>query len=61
MEIEGSCFCPYCLQENIVLVDITEGMEQDLIEDCQVCCRPMRLRITVDPDATGAEVTAELP
>ena len=34
----------------MVPVDVSAGAHQDYVEDCPVCCHPMRLRIDVDPD-----------
>lgn len=43
LEIE----CPYCGERIILLVDASAG-SQEYIEDCQVCCRPINLCLTVD-------------
>jgi hypothetical protein len=32
--------CPYCGESIEVLLDF-EDIEQEYIEDCQVCCRPI--------------------
>jgi hypothetical protein len=60
MEIEGTFPCPYCLQINTILVDVSAGEHQDLIEDCQVCCRPVNLKIDVDADLQEVTVAAEI-
>ncbi len=39
--------CPYCGERITLLVDSSAGM-QDYIEDCQVCCRPINLSLTVN-------------
>ena len=39
--------CPYCGESIEVQVDTSAG-EQNYIEDCQVCCRPIELRLTGD-------------
>lgn len=39
--------CPYC-GENIELVIDCSIPEQDYIEDCEVCCRPINLSVLVD-------------
>lgn len=39
--------CPYCGERIVLLVDGSAGA-QEYIEDCQVCCRPMNVRVTVD-------------
>lgn len=36
--------CPYCGEMIEIAVDESAG-EQDLIEDCSVCCRPIELRL----------------
>jgi transposase-like protein len=35
--------CPYCGETITVLID-TSVDEQEYIEDCQVCCRPIVIR-----------------
>ncbi len=39
--------CPYCGEEIDVLIDSSVS-EQNYIEDCQVCCRPINFDVTVD-------------
>lgn len=38
--------CPYCGQAIEVVVDPSVA-DQEYIEDCEVCCRPIVLRIRV--------------
>jgi transcription elongation factor Elf1 len=46
--LEQVCECPYCGEEISVIVDLSiEGM-QESIEDCEVCCRPMQIRVNVE-------------
>jgi transcription elongation factor Elf1 len=40
--IEQSLQCPYCGEMISVLLDLSAG-DQTIIEDCQVCCQPIRL------------------
>lgn len=40
--------CPYCGEIIAIEVDCSAG-DQRYIEDCQVCCAPLELSITVDP------------
>jgi hypothetical protein len=38
--------CPYCGERIEIIID--ESIEQqNYIEDCQVCCRPIELSVTV--------------
>ncbi|KAF1723025.1 CPXCG motif-containing cysteine-rich protein [Pseudoxanthomonas wuyuanensis] len=43
--------CPYCGETITVFVDDSAG-EQSYIEDCQVCCRPIQIRLRLDRDGT---------
>ena len=47
--IERNVDCPYCGESIDLLIDQSESL-QDYIEDCQVCCRPIRLSVAVDLD-----------
>ena len=42
MEIEHFFTCPYCWQEISFILD-TSIKEQNYIEDCEVCCRPIQI------------------
>jgi hypothetical protein len=41
--------CPYCW-ENISMVLDTSVRSQTYIEDCEVCCKPMRIRYVINRD-----------
>ena len=41
--------CPYCGETIEVLIDCSVS-QQDYIEDCQVCCRPIGFNVTVDQE-----------
>ena len=55
MEDGVEVVCPYCGESIPVYVDATAG-DQDYVEDCWVCCRPIEMRVTFRGGA--AEVTA---
>jgi hypothetical protein len=38
--------CPYCSQQISIVLDMSVR-SQVLVEDCEVCCRPMQLRYVV--------------
>jgi hypothetical protein len=52
--------CPYCGEMFETEID-TSGGNQEYIEDCYVCCKPIVFRIEVDMDGelTGLEVQRE--
>ncbi len=60
MEIESTFTCAYCFETIETTVDISGGMRQEYVEDCQVCCRPNSLTIIVAEDLQGAEITADV-
>jgi hypothetical protein len=47
--LEQTIDCPYCGENIDVLIDQSEE-RQDYIEDCQVCCRPIRINVSIEPD-----------
>ncbi|EAT11110.1 CPXCG motif-containing cysteine-rich protein [Bermanella marisrubri] len=51
--------CPYCGEIIEILLDPSQG-DQQYIEDCQVCCRPIEVFTYVDENGhASAEVRAE--
>ena len=54
LEQSEDFLCPYCGQNNGLLVDITGGVFQELVVDCQVCCAPIVLRVRM----RGEEILA---
>lgn len=54
---EASVECPYCGETIVVVVD-TSAAEQEYVEDCSVCCRPIEFTVTCE-DGEVAEVLAE--
>lgn len=43
--------CPYCGESQRLEIDLGEGLPQEFIWDCSVCCRP--IRVTVSGDGQG--------
>ena len=41
--------CPYCGELLEIAIDASAG-HQEYIEDCQVCCNPMTIRIRLGAD-----------
>lgn len=46
--LEKAFDCPHCGEPITVLLDLTVEDEQDYVEDCEVCCRPIRLRVVAE-------------
>ena len=49
---EQSVNCPYCGETIFVLIDDSLP-QQNYIEDCQVCCRPIVVDVVID---AGGEI-----
>jgi transcription elongation factor Elf1 len=60
MELEATFICAHCLQLNTIIVDASGGLKQEYIEDCEICCHPNRLKVTVNELMTKAEVYTEM-
>lgn len=45
--------CPYCWEQIEVVVDCSVD-EQEYIEDCSVCCRPIVIAVTI----AGGEIAS---
>ena len=50
MQRDESIECPYCGETIEVLIDESAG-EQQYIEDCSVCCRPIEIAVSVDEES----------
>ncbi|MGD8347116.1 MAG: CPXCG motif-containing cysteine-rich protein [Lysobacterales bacterium] len=44
--LEHTIGCPYCGEAITIFADPSVP-EQEYVEDCQVCCQPIVLRVTV--------------
>ena len=49
---QASIDCPYCGESIVILLDVSVD-EQQYIEDCQVCCRPIVCHVRVASDGRG--------
>jgi len=58
MQEEASYLCDACGEEIVIPIDVTEGAEQEYVEDCPVCCHPNVIHVHVDPDG-AAQIWAE--
>ena len=49
-EVEAYYICDSGGEEIVVPVDVTEGLHQDYVEDCPICCNPMVLHVDIAED-----------
>jgi hypothetical protein len=54
---EARATCPHCWEEISLVLDLSVP-EQDYVEDCPVCCHPMRIIVSAD-DGELASLTVE--
>lgn len=54
--------CPYCNESYSSQIDISAG-EQEYVEDCYICCRPVVFRTILDQngDLLTVEIQCENP
>lgn len=51
--VESRVQCPYCWERFTLLVDASIE-QQEYVEDCEVCCRPIDFVIEVDDQGAVA-------
>ncbi|MGD8358305.1 MAG: CPXCG motif-containing cysteine-rich protein [Lysobacterales bacterium] len=49
---EVQVFCPYCGERISLLLDVSLA-EEEYVEDCEVCCQPIRIRFSLLPDGSA--------
>jgi hypothetical protein len=49
--------CPYCGEE--VEIYLEPDVRGELVQDCEVCCQPWRVRVSTDPDGRIVSVTRD--
>lgn len=51
--------CAYCGETITTFIDLSGGLTQSYVEDCQVCCRPNILYIRIDEETLEIEIDTE--
>lgn len=59
MQVTTEYLCAFCGEINLTFVDISAGMQQSYIEDCQICCRPNQLYLRVDEDTLEVAIESD--
>jgi hypothetical protein len=49
-ETEAHVSCPHCGQSNEIALDPGSGEDQEYVEDCHVCCRPILMYVKYGRD-----------
>jgi hypothetical protein len=50
MNDDASYICGACGEEIVIPVDLSQGEQQEFVEDCPVCCRANVIRVEVQSD-----------
>ena len=58
MQEEAQIPCPFCWETLNILLDLSIP-EQDYIEDCQVCCQPIRISYQSSAEGQLLSLSAE--
>ncbi len=51
--------CPYCASHNQISLDDGARTNYELVTDCEICCRPIVIRVTMAGDDCVLDVRAE--
>lgn len=51
--------CAFCGETSTTFVDLSAGSLQSYIEDCQVCCRPNILYVSVDEETLEVSIQTD--
>lgn len=53
-DTEAVVTCPHCGETTEIALDPGSGQEQEYVEDCQVCCRPILMYVRYMRDGTAS-------
>ncbi len=57
--LEAEYMCQWCGRNVSISIDPAGGRTQELIEDCEMCCRPNILHVTVELDDRGVSIDSQ--
>ncbi len=55
MNDEATYICGACGEAIVIPIDLSQGEQQEYVEDCPVCCQPNVIRIEI---ASDGEISA---
>ncbi|TAF51457.1 MAG: CPXCG motif-containing cysteine-rich protein [Oscillatoriales cyanobacterium] len=59
MQTTADYSCAFCGEVSTTFVDISAGLSQSYVEDCQVCCQPNILYVQIDEDTLEVSIETE--
>jgi len=48
IELEELFHCPYCGSPNFLTIDYSGRNKQEFANDCETCCKPILINVTVE-------------
>jgi hypothetical protein len=60
MQSEASFLCAWCGETNFTFADVSQGSDQQYVEDCQICCRPNVLNVRFSEDLETVMIDTEM-
>lgn len=57
-ETDELFLCAWCGEPNEVTLDVSAGLLQSFVIDCDVCCRPNQLAVRIDVETETFAVEA---
>jgi hypothetical protein len=43
--------CPFCFENFSIEIFAEDGVQQELIYDCEVCCHPIEIKVRADAES----------
>lgn len=59
IDLEQIFHCPYCGSPNFLVIDYSGENKQAFVNDCETCCNPMLINITLDENIVCINVERE--
>lgn len=59
MQTTAEYTCAFCGEPSTTFIDLSAGSTQSYIEDCQVCCRPNILYVSVDEETLNVDIQTD--
>ncbi len=59
MENRAEFVCAFCGETNPTFIDVSAGNQQSYVEDCQVCCNPNVLYISIDEATLEVDIQSD--
>ncbi|PZO19608.1 MAG: CPXCG motif-containing cysteine-rich protein [Leptolyngbya foveolarum] len=59
MQTTAEYTCAFCGESSTTFIDLSAGSAQSYIEDCQVCCRPNILYVSLNEETLEVDIQTD--